>query len=255
MTTDCLIELGTEELPPKALSKLSRAFVDLVNEGLAEYDLQAASSAGFATPRRLAILLTDVPLQQPEQQVEKRGPAVKAAFDAEGQPTKAALGFAASCGVDIAELEQRATDKGAWLYFSRTESGKSLSDVLPQVVSKALSQLPIPKRMRWGDNSFEFVRPVKWLVMMLNETVLDAEIFGLQAGKQTRGHRFHAARWIDIDHPRNYETILLQQGIVIANIEHRKQSIRQMVEEAAQGLGGVAHIEDDLLDEVTALVE
>ena len=255
MSNDCLIELGTEELPPKALRNLSQAFLDLVNEGLAEYDLRAQSSIGYATPRRLAILLKEVLLQQAEQQVEKRGPAVKAAFDSDGQPTRAALGFAASCGVDISALEQRETDKGAWLYFSKTEAGQALTDVLPQVVSKALTRLPIPKRMRWGDSSLEFVRPVKWLVMMLNDTLIEAEIFGLSAGRQTRGHRFHAARWIDIDHADNYEKILLEQGMVMADIEHRKQSIHHMVEQAALRLGGEAHIEDELLDEVTALVE
>lgn len=255
MTSDCLIELGTEELPPKALRRLSQAFVDLVTAGLAEFDLQAASSSGFATPRRLAILLRDLPAEQPQQQVEKRGPAVQAAFDADGQPTKAALGFAASCGVDISELEQRQTEKGAWLYFSRTEAGQPVADILPGVVTKALNQLPIPKRMRWGDNTQEFVRPVKWLVMMFGEQVVEAEVFGLTAGNQTRGHRFHAARWIAIDHPQNYERILLEQGMVIADIEKRKQSIQDMVEKAALDLGGVVHIEDELLDEVTALVE
>ena len=255
MTTDCLVELGTEELPPKALRSLSTAFLDLVNEGLAEFELQAESSAAFATPRRLAILLRNVPLQQADQQVEKRGPAVKAAYDAEGNPTRAALGFAASCGVGIDALEQRETGKGAWLYFSQAQAGRALSDILPEVVSRALGRLPIPKRMRWGDRTEEFVRPVKWLVMMLNDAVIDTEIFGLPAGKKTRGHRFHAARWIDIDHPANYEKLLLEQGKVMVNMEQRKQSIRQMVEQAAQGLGGAAHIEEDLLDEVTALVE
>ena len=255
MTTDCLIELGTEELPPKALRSLSEAFAELVNEGLAEFSLQAEGTKAFASPRRLAIVLTNVPTRQPEQQVEKRGPAVKAAYDAEGNPTKAALGFAASCGVDIDELEQRETDKGAWLYFSRSEAGRSLTDLLPEVVNKALGRLPIPKRMRWGDRSEEFVRPVKWLVMMLNDAIVDAEVFGLRSANRTRGHRFHAARWIDIDHPSNYEKILLEQGMVMVDMDHRKQTIRHMVEQAAMRLGGLAHIEEDLLDEVTALVE
>ena len=255
MTTDCLIELGTEELPPKALRSLSESFADLVNEGLAEFSLQAHSSRALASPRRLAIVLTDLPTQQPEQQLEKRGPAVKAAYDADGNPTKAALGFAASCGVDITELEQRETDKGAWLYFSRSEKGRALQDVLPEVVNKALGRLPIPKRMRWGDRSDEFVRPVKWLVMMLNEAVVEAEVFGRHSTNRTRGHRFHAAQWIDIDHPSNYEKILLEQGMVMVDMDHRKQTIRHMVEQAALRLGGEAHIEEDLLDEVTALVE
>ena len=255
MHKDCLIEIGTEELPPRALKKLSQNFAALVQARLAEADLQPAEVALYATPRRLAMLLKQTPLQQAEQNVEKRGPAIAAAFDDDGQPTRAALGFASSCGVEIDQLERRETDKGSWLYFQSTRPGLALRELLPQALETALRELPIPKRMRWGERSEEFVRPVKWLVVMIDDEVVDTEAFGLASGRQTRGHRFHAPDFISIPSAAEYEELLRSQGLVIADFEQRRDLIRHQVEQAAARLGGVAHIEDALLDEVTALVE
>jgi glycyl-tRNA synthetase beta chain len=255
MSSDCLIEIGTEELPPRALQSLAQNFAQQVEQGLRENKLPPVSVEVFATPRRLAMLLRDTPLQQADQRVEKRGPALDAAFDDDGKPSRAALGFAGSCGVDIDQLERRETAKGSWLYFCTTQAGRSLQDLLPELVTNALAGLPIPKRMRWGDRNDEFVRPVKWLVMMIGSEVVDAEIFGLRAGNRSCGHRFHAPASLEITSAGEYEQILLSQGQVVANYEQRRDTIRELVEQAASRLGGLAHIEDALLDEVTALVE
>ena len=255
MNSDCLVEIGTEELPPKALQSLSQSFAGQVTQALTELDLAPASVEVFATPRRLAMLLRDTPQQQSEQIIEKRGPALSAAFDADGKPSRAALGFAGSCGVEIDQLERRETDKGSWLYYSATRAGHSIDELLPELVSKALAGLPIPKRMRWGSRSEEFVRPVKWLTMLIDNKVVDAEIFGLRAGNLSYGHRFHAAGSLQITTAGEYEQILLSQGLVIASFEKRRDTIRNLVEQTAVRLDGKAHIEAALLDEVTALVE
>ena len=178
MSSDCLIEIGTEELPPRALQSLAQNFSELVVQALTDNGLAPAAVEVFATPRRLAMLLRDTPLQQAERTIEKRGPALDAAFGTDGKPSRAALGFAASCGVDIEKLERRETEKGSWLYYSESQAGSSLAELLPDLVTNALTDLPIPKRMRWGDRSEVFVRPVKWLLMMIGSEVVDAEIFG-----------------------------------------------------------------------------
>ena len=255
MSSACLIEVGTEELPPRALQSLAQNFARQVEQGLRDNNLTPASVEVFATPRRLAMLLRDTPLQQVDQQIEKRGPALEAAFDADGKPSRAALGFAGSCGVDIDQLEQRKTEKGSWLYYSTTQTGRSLQDLLPELVAKALAALPIPKRMRWGDRSDEFVRPVKWLAMMIDREVVAAEIYGLHSGNRTFGHRFHAPESLEIASAEDYEQILLSAGRVIASFEKRRDTIRNLVEQAAAKIGGTAHIDSALLDEVTALVE
>jgi len=255
MSSACLIEIGTEELPPRALQSLAQNFADQVERALRENKLAPASVEVFATPRRLAMLLRDTPLQQAEQLIEKRGPALDAAFDDDGNPSRAALGFAGSCGVDIDQLERRETDKGSWLYFCTSQPGRSLHDLLPQLVTDALTSLPIPKRMRWGDRSDDFVRPVKWLLLMIDSEVVDAEIFGLHSGKRSFGHRFHAPGSLEIPSAGEYEQTLLSAGRVIASFEQRRDTIRHLVEQEAARLGGTAHIEKALLDEVTALVE
>lgn len=255
MSSYCLIEVGTEELPPRALSSLSQNFAALMQRALTENDLAPAAVEVFATPRRLALLLQDTPLRQADRVIEKRGPALTAAFDENGNASRAALGFAASCGLEVDQLERRETDKGDWLYFRATQAGKSLSELLPEMLIVALGKLPIPKRMRWGDRSDDFVRPVKWLVLMIDSDVIDAEIFGLRSSNQSFGHRFHAPRGIEIPSARDYEDILLSRGLVIASFEIRRDKIRQLVQQSAARLGGVAHIEDELLDEVTSLVE
>ena len=255
MSSACLIEIGTEELPPRALQSLAQNFAKQVERGLSEYKLVPASVEVFATPRRLAILLRDTPLQQADQLIEKRGPALDAAFDSDGKPSRAALGFAGSCGVDIDQLERRETAKGSWLYFCATQAGRSLQELLPGLVANALAGLPIPKRMRWGERSDEFVRPVKWLVMMIDSEVVDAEIFGLGSSNRSFGHRFHAPASLEITSAGEYEQIMLAAGMVIVSFERRRKTILNLVEREAARLGGIVHIDNALLDEVTALVE
>ena len=200
-------------------------------------------------------MLRDTPLRQADRQVEKRGPALAAAFAADGRPTRAATGFAASCGVEVDALERRETDKGAWLYFHSTQPGRALGEVLPDLVRGVLQSLPIPKRMRWGERSDEFVRPVKWCLFLQDDAVVDCEIFGLAAGRTTRGHRFHAPGEIVVERAADYPALLRERGWVIADLDERRERIRAQVEALAAEAGGRAHIEADLLDEVTALVE
>lgn len=252
---DCLIELGTEELPPKNLKSLSEDFAKLVSQALNDSGLPAGSVEIYATPRRLGLLMRDIPTQQADQKVEKRGPALQAAFDKEGNPSKAAQGFARGCGVEVADLLQRETDKGTWLYFEKNETGLSLAQMLPEVVATAINKLPIAKRMRWGDQSVEFVRPVKWLVMMIGSTVVDGEVLGVCSGNQSQGHRFHAPGHIPLVTAGDYEVSLANEGKVVASFDQRKNMIREQIEQSAASLGGVAHIEEALLNEVTGLVE
>jgi glycyl-tRNA synthetase beta chain len=255
MTNDCLIELGTEELPPKNLKSLSEDFAKLVSQALNDAGLPAVSVEVYATPRRLGILMRDIPTQQADKIVEKRGPALQAAFDKEGNPSKAAQGFARGCGVEVTDLMQRETDKGTWLFFEKNETGLSLAQILPEVVATAINKLPIAKRMRWGDQTVEFVRPVKWLVMMVGSNVVEGEVLGVRSGNQSRGHRFHAPGHITFANAGDYVACLANEGKVVASFDKRKSMIREQIEQSAVNLGGVAHIEEALLNEVTGLVE
>lgn len=258
MSTDSnnlLIELGTEELPPKALKKLSDAFTAGIVDGLKKAGFKINEVESFAAPRRLAVLIKDVAASQPDREVERKGPALKAAYDADGNPTKAVMGFARSCGVEVDALQQQETDKGVWLVFKATEKGQVLSTLIEDIINQSLTKLPIPKRMRWGDNDAEFVRPVHWLVLMHGEKVIDAEVLGLKSSAKTFGHRFHAPAEIVLKHAGDYQEKLLSQGFVIADFEQRKQKIRQQVVDTVKKLGGEAVLDEDLLDEVTALNE
>ncbi|MGB5397627.1 MAG: glycine--tRNA ligase subunit beta [Gammaproteobacteria bacterium] len=252
---DLLIELGTEELPPKALLRLSQAFTRGVCEGLEKAGMTIGDVHSFAAPRRLAMLIKNVPASQPDREVERKGPSVQAAFGADGKPTKAVEGFARSCGVSVDDLQQQDTDKGAWLVFKSTEKGQALADILADIVNQALAKLPIPKRMRWGSRNSEFVRPVHWLVLMHGENVIDAEIMEVTSSSSTRGHRFHADKAIQLKHAAEYATRLKQEGFVIADFDERKNVIYDQVLKTAKQLGGSAMIDNDLLDEVTALNE
>ncbi len=252
---DLLIEIGTEELPPKALQGLSEAFSSAIGKGLEQQDLSFRHSTTFATPRRLAVLIEGLATRQADRETEKRGPALKAAFDKEGQPTKAALGFARSCGVPVADLEKLETDKGTWLVHRHLQPGKATAALIPDIIRSALAALPIPKRMRWSDLSFEFVRPVHWVVILFGDEVIAADIMGVPSGRETRGHRFHHSEPIALTNPSDYVGQLEKPGHVIANFNNRRTKIRQSVEQAADAMGGVAVIDDALLDEVTSLVE
>ncbi|MCG5516177.1 MULTISPECIES: glycine--tRNA ligase subunit beta [unclassified Ectothiorhodospira] len=254
-THDLLIEIGTEELPPKALRELRDAFARGVTQGLAEAGLEVGVCQAYAAPRRLAVWIKDVPPRQADQSMERRGPAVSAAFDADGQPTRAAQGFAGSCGVAVSELERMETDKGAWLVHRHVEPGRETTDLVPGVVESALAALPIPKRMRWGDGDAEFVRPVHWVILLLGDREIPATLLGVSAGRETRGHRFHHPEPLRVPEPAAYADLLAQQGHVLADFDTRRETIRSQVEQAAAELGGRAVLEEALLDEVTALVE
>ena len=252
---DLLLELGTEELPPKALKKLSDAFTTGIVEGLKKAGFEINEVESFAAPRRLAVLIKDVAASQPDREVERKGPALKAAFDADGNPTKAVLGFAKSCGAEVNDLQQQETDKGVWLVFKATEKGQVLSDLIEDIINQSLSKLPIPKRMRWGSSDAEFVRPAHWLVLMFGEKVIEAEVLGLKSSAKTFGHRFHSPGEITLKNAGEYQERLLSQGFVIADFAQRKQKIRQQVIDTVKQLGGEAVLDEDLLDEVTALNE
>lgn len=254
MAQDLLIELGTEELPPKALKTLSEAFTASLLEQLAGGALEHGDVEPYAAPRRLAVLIKAVPEKQPDQTVKRTGPAVQAAFDADGNPTKAAEGFARSCGVSVDDVSRIQDGKVEKLYYELTQPGSSLSALVPAMVEKALADLPIPKRMRWGDNDYQFVRPVQWLLMLHGSDVIDAEIMGHKAGNISRGHRFHAPADIEIAQAADYAD-RLKAAYVDASFAARQEKIKADVEAKAAELGGVAVIDPELLDEVTALVE
>ncbi len=252
-----LIEVGTEELPPLALPRLLAAFESAVLKGLADLGFVDLQSRRYASPRRLAVLLEKLPVKQAEQLIERRGPALKAAFDSEGQPTKAAQGFAASCGVAVEQLERLETDKGVWLFYKSTAPGKETRDCIINIVEQALAALPIPKRMRWGAGEAEFVRPIHWLVLLFGGEVIHGEVMGIKAGRDSRGHRFHHTGTLPIGLAEDYEKKLVNEGYVIADFTQRREKIKQQVLAAATDLGGKVDIDADaaLLDEVTALVE
>ncbi len=252
---DFLVEIGTEELPPKALKRLSAAFAAGVVEGLRKADLHFGDVTTYAAPRRLALWIKNLSVAQPDKAVERRGPAVQAAFDEEGNPSKALQGFARSCGVDVAALEKLETDKGAWLVFRHQQKGESTAKLVPEIVQASLDQLPIPKRMRWGSLKTEFVRPVHWVVMLLGEDVVDAHILGIKTGRETRGHRFHNPQTLIIGEPAAYAPLLETEGFVMPDFAARREAVRAQVLEAAAKLKGQAVIDEDLLDEVTSMVE
>jgi glycyl-tRNA synthetase beta chain len=254
-TRDLLIEIGTEELPPKALQRLSQAFTGGIADELSRLGLAHGEVKSFATPRRLALLVRDLVESQPDKQIERKGPAVKAAYDADGKPTKAAEGFARSCGVAVSDLEVQETPKGDWLVHRQIESGQATLSLIPEIVEKSLAGLPIPKRMRWGARTEEFVRPVHWVLLLFGHQVVPGQVMGQQAGQQTRGHRFHHPQPIEIDKPSDYEKLLKDTGKVIADYTLRKSTINERVIAAAAAIDANAVIDPDLLDEVTSLAE
>lgn len=255
MSLPFLVEIGTEELPPKALKTLSTHFADGIESGLRNAGLKFEKIHTFAAPRRLAVLVENLELRQPDQQIEKLGPNVASAFGADGKPTKAAEGFARSNGVDFEQLQRVQTDKGERLVFRSNQEGRFAIDLLPAIVTTSLDKLPIPKRMRWGTKRAEFVRPVHWLVMLQGKQVIEAEILGIKAGRETRGHRFHANRSYALGNALDYQLTLENEAYVIADFNERRGKIRAQVEAAGKKLNGLAVIDEDLLDEVTGLVE
>lgn len=253
-TKDLLIEIGTEELPPKLLKKLAVAFKDAVSKSLQEQELKFSDANWYATPRRLSILINDLEITQEDKQQQSRGPAVAAAFDADGKATRAAEGFAKSCGVEVDQLERLKTDKGEWLAFNAVVKGKQTVELIPSIIETALSKLPIAKRMRWGDSDIEFVRPVKWVLVLFGSDTIDCEILGVTSGKDSYGHRFHHPQAITIKKPAEYVAILKEAHVLVDYTERRKL-IQTQVTAIAKNKNRIAIIESDLLDEVTSLVE
>ncbi|AOY44712.1 MULTISPECIES: glycine--tRNA ligase subunit beta [Psychrobacter] len=249
-----LFELGCEELPPKSLKPLRDALQTSVTEQLSAAEITFDSIKAFATPRRLAIQIEGISDKQPDRTEQKRGPAIKAAFDSDGNPTRAAIGFAKGLGIEASELTTINTDKGDYVGFEQTISGQATTELLPAIFQTALDSLPIAKRMRSGASRNEFVRPVQWVVLMQDDTVIDATIQGHETGSQTRGHRFHSPDYHDIAHANDYEQLL--DGLkVVADFDKRQMLIKNQVKALADEVNSDAIVPQDLLDEVTALVD
>jgi glycyl-tRNA synthetase beta chain len=250
-----LIELGTEELPPKSLRKLAESFASNVEAELNKAELSFDSVRWLASPRRLALVITNLSDSQADKIVEKRGPAVNVAFDAEGQATKAAQGWARSNGISVEQAERLITDKGEWLLFKSEVKGLSVAQLIPEIAASALAKLPISKPMRWGSSSTQFIRPVHTVTMLFGSRLIKGKLLGVESDRIIRGHRFLGEAELSIDHADQYETLLDDSGKVIVDYERRKAIIRDQVEALAAHENGVADIDESLLEEVTSLVE
>jgi glycyl-tRNA synthetase beta chain len=253
-TENCLVELGTEELPPKALKSLGDAFATQFEAALTQADLSFDSVSWFAAPRRLAVYVSGLAEGQADKVVEKRGPAVSAAFDADGNPTKAAQGWARGNGIDVADAERLVTDKGEWLLHKAHVPGQSVAELLEGLINQAVSKLPIPKPMRWGNYNTQFIRPVHTLCVLYGSEVVNVSVLGLTSGRVVQGHRFHGEGRFELDHADNYASALEQQ-YVLADFEARKDKVRQQLEDAAQSLSLKPDYNEDLLEEIASLVE
>lgn len=252
---DLLIELGVEELPSKCLKSLCDNFIEVMVKGLDSAQLAFKEVKGFVTPRRLAVLISHVDASQPQQITLKKGPAQSAGLDKEGRPTGALLGFAKSCGVDVSSLSVQETDKGSFYSYEKKEPGKKTPELIPHILETAIQNLNLPKRMRWGNNSESFVRPMHWLLVLFGNAVIDTEVFGIQSEHFTHGHRFHHPQKIAILVSKDYENTLIKTGKVWPDFEKRKQHIlNEMNIQALKHQGNVV-FDEDLLEEVTGLVE
>jgi glycyl-tRNA synthetase beta chain len=254
-TQNFLVEIGTEELPPKALKTLATSFADNVEAELNQAGLTFDKIEWFAAPRRLAVKVLNLATQQPSKEIEKRGPAVSAAFDAEGNPTKAAEGWARGCGITVEQAERIATDKGEWLVHRAKIEGQPTKNLLNDIVANALAKLPIPKPMRWADKTVQFIRPVHTVTMLLGDELIEGEILGVASARTIRGHRFLGEKEFEIQHADQYPQLLREKGSVVADFNERKAEILAKSQAKATALGGVADIEESLLEEVTSLVE
>ncbi len=254
-TQNFLVEIGTEELPPKALKTLAISFADNVEAELNQAGLSFDKIEWFAAPRRLAVKVLNLATQQPSKEIEKRGPAVSAAFDAEGKPTKAAEGWARGCGITVEQAERIATDKGEWLVHRAKIEGQPTKNLLNDIVANALAKLPIPKPMRWADKTVQFIRPVHTVTMLLGDDLIEGEILGVASARTIRGHRFLGEKEFEIQHADQYPQLLREKGSVVADFNERKAEILAKSQAKATALGGVADIEESLLEEVTSLVE
>ena len=251
---DLLIEFGSEELPPATLSQLSQAWQEALAEQFKKQGLAFTKVTSFYTPRRLAVIVHQLAAQQEDQVIERRGPALQAAFDEAGNPSKALLGFCKSCGLTVEELQKIETDKGTWLYAKSLRAGQALDDLIQEIIEKSLAALPIPRPMRWGIGDHEFIRPLHWLTLLYGKRILPCSIKGVNANRITYGHRFHAPAAIELNSPADYESALAEAQVV-ANFEQRKQSILDQLKTISEDLDAVLDYEDSLLEEVCNLVE
>ncbi|URQ98637.1 glycine--tRNA ligase subunit beta [Pseudoalteromonas sp. SCSIO 43095] len=249
-----LVEIGTEELPPKSLRKLAEAFAANLTAELESLELGHQGVSWYASPRRLGLQVKALEAKQQDKEVEKRGPATKAAFDAEGKPTKAAMGWARGCGIEVKDAQTLETDKGAWLLHIAKVAGQETKLLMADAISKALAKLPIPKPMRWGANKTQFIRPVHTVTILLGSELIEGEILGKQVSNQLQGHRFHHPEKISINHADDVFDVL-KSAYVIADYEQRKAQIRAQIEGAAKAVNAVVAMDEDLLEEVTSLVE
>ena len=249
-----LVEIGTEELPPKSLRKLAEAFAANLTAELESLELAHQGVSWYASPRRLGLQVKALDAKQQDKEVEKRGPAIKAAFDAEGNPTKAAMGWARDCGIQVNDAQTLETDKGAWLLHIAKVAGQETKLLMADAISKALAKLPIPKPMRWGANKTQFIRPVHTVTILLGSELIEGEILGKQVSNQLQGHRFHHPEKISINHADDVFDVL-KSAYVIADYEQRKAQIRAQIEDAAKAVNAVVAMDEDLLEEVTSLVE
>ncbi|WP_417357070.1 glycine--tRNA ligase subunit beta [Gallaecimonas pentaromativorans] len=255
MAQNLLVEIGTEELPPKALRTLAEAFAANLGAELTEAELAFDAIQWHAAPRRLALTVKALAAQQPDKEVEKRGPAVQAAFDAEGNATKAALGWAAGCGIDIKDAGRMITDKGEWLLHKAEVKGQPVQALVPAMVESALKKLPIPKPMRWGAKRTQFIRPVHTITALYGDQLINGAVLDITIGRTVRGHRFMGESQFELAHADHYLGDLESKGKVLADFESRKAKIKAAAEAKAQELGGKADLEDSLLEEVASLVE
>ncbi len=253
---DLLFEVGTEELPARSLTPLVQQLAHLIVSQLqtAQLSYQGRVKA-FATPRRLSILIEQLERTQPTQAIERRGPALTAAYDEAGQPTPACIGFAKTNGVEVSALQKLKTDKGEWVVYRGEQAGLSVYELIPAIITTAFKKLSLPRQMRWGDGSYEFLRPVRWFLLMYGQEIIPAQIFGLNSDRKTHGHRFHAPEALTIHTAGDYQQRLKQEGFVIADIEQRKEKIKEQIAKIEQEVSGSVIVDEDLLNEVTALVE
>ena len=252
---DFLVEVGTEELPPKALRSLMNAFAENLTTAIDDERLLHGDVHAYASPRRLTVLIENLATAQADRKVSQKGPPTKVAFDDSGKALPPAIAFAKKCGVDVADLGRTATDKGEWLSCESLEAGKAASEIIPGLIEKALAALPIPRRMRWGAGDAEFVRPIHWLVLLHGKETIDAKIMGVTSGRASHGHRFHSTGEINIPEPAKYLQLLEKKGHVIADFERRRELIEKGAAEKAQEAGGFVVDGDALYDEVASLVE
>ncbi len=254
MAQDFFVEIGTEELPPKSLKLLATSFQQNIIEELNRLELTFSDSQWYAAPRRLAVRINQLAAQQADKVVEKRGPALAGAFDAAGQPTKAASAWAAANGITVEQAERLETDKGAWLIHKAKVTGQATVALLEQVIATALAKLPIARPMRWGSSDAEFIRPVHTVTMLYGNDVVPATVLGIRADRLSLGHRFHAPSKVAIENADAYLKVL-EKSYVVADYERRKAYIDEQVHFVAKSLNGIAQMDDALLEEVTSLVE